>query len=245
MALRIVQLLAVLLVIGATIAVQLPAAWLGDWLQRSGKLRLVDPRGTVWSGSAMVAVSDGRRAFLLPGRVSWSTSLEDLGFGGIAVELRHPMVHDRLRVVLSAGEAQVDAGRANAPAAVLAVLGVPFNTLRPGGALVINWSRIRVERGAATGDVRVEWQDAQSALSHVAPLGDFSLDIRLRGQQGQIDLVTLRGPLLLEGTGSLHDGRLTFTGQASAEQQMLPALMGLIGVLGQRSGDRAALRLEI
>ena len=42
--------LAAVFAVALTTAVRAPAAWVGDWLQAQGRLRLIDARGTVWSG---------------------------------------------------------------------------------------------------------------------------------------------------------------------------------------------------
>jgi general secretion pathway protein N len=178
---------------------------------------------------------------LVPGRLTWRASLA--GFLGAKVELRHPATLAPVRVGIAPGRVQVEAGRAQTPAAVLCALGAPFNTVRPGGTLYVHWSALRLQQAAAHGDVRLEWRDAQSALSPVTPLGDFLVVVKLRGDAGEVVLRTLRGPLHMEGRGSLTQGRLEFDGQAFAEEPMRAALLGLIGVLGKRSGDRAHLRL--
>jgi general secretion pathway protein N len=186
-------------------------------------------------------VSDGRRALLVPGRLTWRAS--PAGFLGAKVEIRHPAALTPVHVRLEPGTVRVEAGRAQTPAAVLSALGAPFNTVRPGGTLHLEWSGLRFEHAAAHGQVRLEWRDAQSALSPVAPLGDFLVVVKLHGPAGDVALSTLRGPLHMEGRGSLHQGRFAFAGQAFAEEPMRAALLGLIGVLGKRSGDRAQLWL--
>lgn len=239
--LRVLQLLAALATIAAIVIVQAPAAWLADLVHAHSRLRLVDPQGTLWRGSAQLAVSDGRQALLMPGRLTWRASLA--GLFGMNVEIRHPAALEPVRVNVAPGMVRIDAGRAQTPAAVLSALGAPFNTVRPGGMLHVEWSGLRLTRTAAHGHLRLEWRDAQSALSPVAPLGDFLVMVNLRGEAGEISLTTLRGPLHMEGSGSLDRGRLAFAGQAFAEEPMRAALLGLIGVLGKRSGDRAQLRL--
>src|SRR5580765_6116177 len=66
--------LALLLVLtaAATIALRAPAAWLGDWMETHGKFRLLDARGTVWHGSALLGISNGRETTLIPGRIEWT-----------------------------------------------------------------------------------------------------------------------------------------------------------------------------
>jgi general secretion pathway protein N len=81
-------------------------------------------------------------------------------------------------------------------------------------------------------------------LSTVAPLGSYRLQIMGAGDTARVQLDTLRGPLRLQGSGSVRGGRVSFKGTASAEPEMRPALIGLIGVLGRRVGDEAVLALD-
>jgi general secretion pathway protein N len=136
------------------------------------------------------------------------------------------------------------AGQSELPAALLVVLGTPFNTVKPGGALGVNWTDIEIKDGALAGGLQIDWRDAQSALSSVAPLGSYRLQITGVGDTARMQLDTLRGPLRLQGSGTVKGGRVSFKGVASADPQMRPALIGLIGVLGRRVGDDAILSLE-
>jgi general secretion pathway protein N len=226
----------------ATVIVRAPAAWAGDWLQAHSRLRLLDARGTLWKGSALLGVSDGRRMAVLPGRVSWRIGLPSLAAGRISARLEHAFSAAPIALEAQAGRLAVKAGSAQLPAASLAALGAPFNTIRPGGALELRWTDLALSAGALDGSVQVDWHDAQSALSTVAPLGSYRVQI----SAGSVRLETVRGPLHLQGSGTLRGLRLSFRGVASAEPEMRPALNGLLGVLGPRSGsgDNVLLALE-
>ena len=75
-------------VVLATIAVRAPAAWLGDWLQAHTKVRLLDARGTIWQGSALLGVSNGRETTLLPGRLEWR--IERVDTTRVFARMSHP-----------------------------------------------------------------------------------------------------------------------------------------------------------
>jgi len=224
-----------------TTAVRAPAAWVGDWLQAQGRLRFVDPRGTVWSGSAMLGLSDGRQVMLIPGRVSWKIGLAAMASGRVSAEVSHPALAAPLAVSLASKSIALKAGQAELPAALLAALGVPFNTVRPGGTLGLRWTDVELHGGALAGNLQIDWSEAQSALSTVAPLGSYRLQVTGAGATARLQLDTLRGPLRLQGSGAVVGGRVSFKGVASADADMLPALIGLISVLGPRSGDQALL----
>jgi general secretion pathway protein N len=192
----------------------------------------------------MVGVSDGRRIMLAPGRVSWNVGLRALLAGRVTVEVSHAALAAPLAMSLAPNSVKVAGGRAELPAAVLTVVGAPFNTVRPGGSLVLSWSDVDIEAGGLSGSVQIEWRDAQSALSPVAPLGDYRLSIAGTGRAARIRLATLDGPLRLEGSGTLKGWRVSFRGLAAAEPGMQSALNGLIGVLGPRSGHNVLLAFE-
>jgi general secretion pathway protein N len=236
--------LAAVLTVALTAAVRAPAAWVGDWLQAQGRLRLVDARGTVWNGSAMLGLSDGRQVTLLPGRLSWKIGLAAIASGRVTAEVSHPALVAPLAVSLAAKSIALKAGQAELPAALLAALGAPFNTVRPGGALGLRWTDVELKGGALAGNLQIDWSEAQSALSTVAPLGSYRLQVTGAGDSARLQLDTLRGPLRLQGSGTVKGGRVSFKGTASADPEMRPALIGLIGVLGPRVGDQAILAIE-
>lgn len=235
---------AMVLSVVASAVVFAPAAWLAQYLEDHGALRLIDPQGTLWNGSAMVAFSNGRGAHLVPGRIQWDLEFWPLLAGRGVLHLRVPYFDAAISMRAEAGNLRITAGSAVAPAAVLAGLGMPFNTLRPGGQLRVQWSELQAAPGRLDGEIEIDWLRAQSALSQVAPLGDFRL--RIQGVEGKAHLLlsTLQGPLLLSGEGVVDDRRVRFEGVATAEQAMRPALNTLIGVLGPRDGDKVLLRVD-
>jgi general secretion pathway protein N len=225
-----------------TVAVRAPAAWLGDWLQEHGKLRLLDARGTVWHGSALLGISDGRETTLVPGRVEWT--VDSLRPTSIAARVSHPWLTMALAVSVDASGLRITKGSARLPAGVLAGAGAPFNTLRPGGVLELAWTDTQIRGTALTGELQVDWRDAQSALSTVVPLGTYRLRVRGSGGNPSLDLATLAGPLQMQGKGTLEGSRIRFNGIATAEPSMLGALNGLLGLLGMRSGDKVLLAIN-
>jgi len=222
-----------------------PAAWLGEVLHRRSALRLVHASGTVWNGSAMIAVSDGRLARLVPGRVSWNVEWGALPAGRVEVSVRHQALDGPVRIAFERRAAKVTAGEARLPAALLEVLGAPFNTIRPGGTLHLRWDTLSLDGGGLEGRLQADWDNARSSLWPVGPLGRFRLTAEANGGRGQARLVTLEGPLLLAGEASLDNGRIRFTGTADAQPEMRAGLNGLIGVLGRRTGERVALSWEL
>lgn len=219
-----------------------PAAWVGDWLEARSKIRLVDARGTIWQGSALLGMSDGRAITLVPGRIDWR--IEALTPTGVSAELSHPWLSTPLRVSLGADGLGFAKGGARLPAGVLASAGVPFNTLKPGGTLDISWTDGRLRGAALTGEMQIDWYQAKSALSTIVPLGSYRLRVRGSGEPPVLELQTLSGPLQMQGSGRIEGTRVRFNGTATAEAGMRSSLDGLLGVLGMRSGDMVLLVID-
>ena len=239
---RAVLPLLLVLTVLAVIAVRAPAAWIGDALATHTKARLVDPRGTVWSGSALLGITNGRETTLLPGRVEWR--LTGLRNGRVWVLVSHDWLAAPIQVGVSVKNLAFAAGAARLPAAALAAAGAPFNTLRPGGVLELRWTDTEVTARALLGELQVDWRDAQSALSPVVPLGTYRLRVAGTGGTPSLDLQTLTGPLQLRGKGTIEGSHVKFSGIATAEREMQPALNGLLGLLGMRSGDKVLLAID-
>jgi general secretion pathway protein N len=234
--------LVLVLTAALTVLIRAPAAWLGDWLEGHTRVRLIDPRGTVWHGSALVGFSNGRETTLLPGRVDWR--IERIAPGGIAASLTHAWLTGPLRMTLGRETVGFSKGSARLPAGVLASAGAPFNTLRPGGTLEASWTEGALSASRLTGEVQVDWRDAKSALSTVAPLGSYRLRITGKGDAPALELITLAGPLEMQGKGKIEGSRIRFNGTAGADPGMQPALNGLLGILGMRAGDKVLLAID-
>jgi len=235
--------LALLLLLTAltTVVARAPAAWVGDWLEARSRLRLLDARGTAWHGSALLGMSDGRATTLVPGRVEWRLEL----LPRISVQVSHPWLAQPVRVSFLEESIAFAAGSARLPAGVLASAGTPFNTLRPGGTLEVSWTRCELRSAAFTGHLQVDWRDATSALSPVAPLGTYRVTLSGSGNTpGELRLQTLRGYLHMQGAGKINGLQVRFRGTAAAEPGMQGALDGLLGMLGMRSGDKVLLAID-
>lgn len=225
-----------------TVVARAPAAWLGDWLESHGRFRLLDARGTVWHGSGLLGISDGRQITLIPGRIEWA--VDSWSPSRLAARVAHPWLASPLALSLARDGMQVARGNARLPAGVLAGTGTPFNTLRPGGLLEVAWTDGELRGGAFAGELQIDWRDAQSALSTVVPLGTYRLRLRGNGGTSTIDLATLAGPLQMQGKGTVEGTHIRFNGVATAEPAMQGALNGLLGLLGMRSGDKVLLAIS-
>ncbi|RJG03411.1 type II secretion system protein N [Noviherbaspirillum sedimenti] len=247
--------LAGIVTIALTMLVFLPASWMAFLLeqQTGGRLTLGDVQGTLWRGSAFLgAAPSGRDPVvpLLPGRFGWRLSpLVLIGKTKLTVE-NATVLSQPLTVEGSWRSWRVGSAALNLPAERLASLGAPLNTIQPAGTMRLSWSQLQLAREgqgiAVQGTMMLEMRDVSSRLSPVKPLGAYVLAFDWQGQQAQMTLKTVKGPMLLSGSGMLTNGRLRFSGVADAEAGQEERLGNLLNLLGQRrrEGNKNVIALE-
>jgi len=240
-----------------------PAQWLARPLATAtaGRLQLHEASGTVWRGDARLVLSGGagsRDALMLPGRVGWALGWGD---GALALTLTQPCCLSaplplrieaglsRLVVALPAGN-DAGAGIGQWPAAWLAGLGTPWNTLQPGGTLRLSSPGLRLEwvqgRARLEGAAVLDFADASSRLSTLPVLGSYRVAVQGAGAGGDVAtlrLSTLEGPLRLSGEGQWTGPRLRLRGEARADAGHEAVLRNLMNLLGRRDGERVLLSI--
>ncbi len=241
----------------ATVLWQAPAAWLAVAVERAsaGRVVLTETRGTAWTGSARLLFAGGagsRDVSALPGRVQWQLrpSLQGLsarlgadcctrapiGFqlaprwGGARFSVADPVPGLLQPTVV--------------PAALLAGLGAPWNTLQVEGQLHLQTRGLSVEwtqgRISVAGSAELTATGMSSQLSTLRPMGSYRLVLQ-GGSTVTLDLATIEGSLQLTGTGRWVGGRLRFEGVASAAPEREAALSNLLNIIGRRNGARSII----
>lgn len=257
----VMWLLAGLASVALTVLASVPAIWLAALveMQTGGRLTLGDAQGTLWCGSAFIgatAFADGASGGsdpvtpLLPGRFSWRLSPAAL-LGRVDAELENTAVLS-LPVRIAGGwhEWRISPSSASLPVERLAALGAPLNTIQPSGRMRLSWEPLRLARQdggiGLIGSMNLELSDIASRLSPVKPLGNYNLALGWRGQQASVKLETVKGPLLLSGSGVFDNGHFQLSGKAEAEAGQEESLANLLSLLGQRrrEGGRDVIALE-
>ena len=235
-----------------------PAAWLarGVATATGARLLLTDPRGTVWSGSALPVLTGGpgsREAAALPGRVGWTLSWRGLGF-----ELRARQaccINGEAVVQVKPGFGRMSATLRSAeggwiarwPAGWLAALGTPWNTLQLGGVLSLSTPGLTLEsvqgRWRMDGLAELDVVDASSRLSTLPQLGSYRLTVQGSGAASTLSLATLEGPLELSGEGQWAPTGVRFRGEARAAEGAQAALDNLLNIIGRRQGERSVISI--
>lgn len=220
-----------------------PATWLSAIVesQSAGRLTLADAQGSVWSGSAFIAgaASNNEPATaLLQGRFSWRISPMFL-LGQVDAELANPSaLPQTIHVTGSWSQWQISPAEILIGAERLSSLGAPMNTIQPSGQMRLSWQPLQLARQNGSiemhGTVNLVMDDIASRLSPVKPLGSYNLSVEWNGQQAQMLLKTIKGAMLLNGSGTLNNGRMQFSGTAQAATGQEERLANFLNLLGQR-----------
>lgn len=244
-----------LLTVALTAIVLWPAYGLTIALERltEGRLTLGDAEGTVWSGSGVIAGGPrpGEPVMpLLPGRFSWHVSPMAL-LGRVAVRLENPTaLASPLELTGNWAQWQVSPGALVLPADQLSGLGAPLNTVRPAGEVRASWGPLDLARAdgklGVDGTIVLDIQDLSSPLAPIKPLGAYRLTIRCAGLRRAVALETIRGPLLLKGSGGNAEGPWRFSGRAEAAPGHEKEMANFLNLLGEsrREGDKQVIALQ-
>jgi len=242
-----------------TLVLQAPAAWLVMFLRdaTSGKVTLLEARGTAWTGSARLQFSGGAGSSdrsILPDRINWSIRPAINGVGiRVGADCCTPQPLD-LQVVPGWGRValtvQDPAGAAPQrsvwPAVMLAGLGTPWNTVQIEGQLSLMTQGLSVEwnagRVSVAGRAELLATDVSSRLSTIKPMGSYRITL-VGGNTATLEVSTIEGSLQLAGTGRWVGSRLRFEGTASAAPEREAALSNLLNIIGRRTGPRAVISL--
>ncbi len=159
-----------------------PARWLATGLDAvsGGRVHLLNARGTVWTGSAQLMLrggADSHDAAVLPGLLHWRLRPQAWGLG---LQLQAGCCTPQaLQIALQPrwGGATLSLadGQSGWPAALLAGLGTPWNTVQPAGQLMLSSQGLRLAlvegRLQVSGTARLDVLDLSSRLSTLQPLG--------------------------------------------------------------------------
>lgn len=235
---------------GATVLAVLPATWVAEVIanRSAQRILLADASGTVWNGTATLALTaggDSQQATVLPGRLRWKLAFLPLLTGRAILDIAHDTaLASTVRITATPTSWNAGAGVLTMPASMLSGIGAPFNTLRPDGRMQVSWNPLA---GTLTG--QQGWQGTAtirldrfaSSLSPLRPLGSYVAQVRWQDQNGTLTLSTLKGPLTVQGSGTI--GRnARFEGTAEATPDTAAQLNGLLSLMGKREGPLTQLR---
>lgn len=218
----------------AVVAPRLPAA-------TGGQARPANAAGTIWNGSARLAITARGLALTLD-EVRWRFLPSRLlaGRAAFAVETRLGELRMQAEASRTPLAWRVDELRGGGDASALAGLLPLAAAWQPAGTLAFEAPALAWDGERATGSATAEWRDAALALSAARPLGTWRVQASAEGAAVKFSLATLKGPLRLAGNGSAPlAGRISFSGEARAEPGREKDLESLLALLGPRRADGA------
>ena len=237
-----------------TLGVWAPAHWLATAVSQASQAQvtLLNPRGTVWDGTAQLALTGGSGSsdtVALPGRVEWSIRpawgqlrLRVLATCCTPVPLQLEVQARGLR----AATLRLADHQSVWPSSLLVGLGTPWNTVQLQGKLQLQTTGLSLDLGPAgtalAGRMQLDATQVSSRLSTIKPMGSYRLSV-LGGSTPSLQLETLEGSLELSGAGQWVNSRLRFEGSATAQADRIEALSNLLNIIGRRNGAQSVIQL--
>ena len=201
---RTLKAAGLLLALACSYLAMLPATWLDALLQNVslGTLGMTATRGSLWrgEGSLQAVQPSGEAVTLAP--VNWDVALGEL----LSLQLHLVMRSAQdgatvLDVALKPGQIRIQSARLQLPATLLGVLSPTLRAADLSGQCLLQAKDVLLEKGRTSGTAQVAWQGAGSSLSRIRPLGSYQLLLSGQGNGLDFRLMTLAGPLSLDGSG--------------------------------------------
>lgn len=172
-----------------------------------GRLRLAAARGTLWAGTGQLEIRDERGRAGLAKPVAWHWLPAEVLRARLAYQVALDPGSRPFPVALHGSRIELADADIGLPAAALGQLVPKLATLGLSGDLALQVPRLSIGGSATRGSATVQWRNAGSGLSPVAPLGDYELRVSADGPTVRTTLTTLQGPLQLDGQGAWANGR--------------------------------------
>lgn len=225
-----------------TLLITAPASLLDSVVQYAtgGRLMLAHAQGTIWNGAATPALR-GRTANLITLEpMHWDVAVLPLFTGKMQLSLQwddfapgQTMAAPAMEAMLTFKQIELQHVLLLLPARILEELSPILKPAQFRGQFHIQSERLVLTKNNLHGSAVVDWQQASSALSSIAPLGNYRVTLNGAGERVNIGLSTPSGVLLLNGQGfwSAAHG-LEFHGTAQAAAGKHESLTELLHHLG-------------
>jgi general secretion pathway protein N len=213
-----------------------PAGMLDTTLNRlsEGRLRLAEARGTLWAGSGQIELRDLAGARGMAERCDWHLDSVSLWPAALNYSVAVASSGRTFPVSLSRSAIELSGAELAIPADVLGFLLPRLAPLGLAGYLDLKVATLSVGPALPVGEASMQWRDAGSALSPIAPLGSYEVSIAAGSAGIRMVLRTLDGPLQLDGDVSLVPGAAAqirmVARVAAAHRPQLAPLLALISV---------------
>ncbi len=169
-----------------------------------GRLRLAEAQGTLWSGTGHLEIRDASGLRGIGRNLVWRFQPQALLRGRLGFQFNVADSAKNFAASFSPYSAEIADADFVLPAAALGLAVPRVALIEPTGELLVHLPRLVVADKQISGKVLVRWQSAGSSLTPVSPLGDYELRVESESGGLEASLSTLKGPLHLEGKGSLR-----------------------------------------
>lgn len=222
---------------GLTLIATAPASLLGASLKAftRGVLDLRDTQGTVWRGAAIPVFHSGDGKLVPFEQVRWKVSPASIFLGRIDLDVGQgsSSQFSAARVEISRKGIELRHVSFALPAELLEAAHPLLQAMHPQGSLHITSEQLTLAGDTLQGSAAASWLSAGSTFSSVNPFGNYQLSLNASGTQVAIALVTISGPLLLDGQGTWSKAKgLTIEAHAKASKENQDALSELLHHLG-------------
>jgi len=220
-----------------TLLITAPASLLDRGVQymTDGRLLLANASGTVWQGGATPALRGRTGSFIALEPLHWDVAVLPLFTAEIKTRLQWDDLPpaSAMETIISFKQIELQHALLLLPAQVLEEISPMLKPAQFRGQLQIQSDRLILSKLGIEGTAVVDWQQASSALSSIAPLGNYRLTLNGVSETINIGLATTSGVLLLEGQGNWSAARgLEFHGKARAAEGKQDSLAELLSHLG-------------
>lgn len=215
-------------------------------LASDGKMRLVEAKGTLWSGSGLIEIHDQGRYTGVAKSMTWRLRKDAALRARFTYEVKFDLENPPFPVTLFWSRIELKNADISLPAAALGIGLAKLGPLGLTGDVNLHIDSLSLGRITTLGSATLQWLMAGSALAPISPLGNYELRLNANGATVQASLHTLQGPLQLDGQGSWSSGRQPVffaTAYTSPElQQRLAPFLRLIAV--ERDAGRFELQIK-
>lgn len=218
----------------AALILLLPASIMDYGFKRAtdGKLRLVENRGTLWSGGGQLELRDVNGLKGVAQGMSWRCSRWSALTLRLACNISLERSPNKFPITVSLFGIRIRNADIHLPAVILGT-GVPqLAPLGLGGEVIVHIDDAMLRRQTFDGRAIVQWKDARSKLTPVAPLGDYELTVDGRNGAPLAVLRTLKGPLQIDGKDAVaKDGSRIFAATMVVPQPLRAQLVPLLRLI--------------
>ena len=184
------------------LAVLAPATLVDAHLQRAsgGAVGLAQARGSLWSGAGRIELRDARGGLIAGRDATWRI----VGLAPLAARLELDFVLEgagrSIPIAISWGQIAVGGGSIELPVSMLGAAYPILGVLGLTGDLRVDIVRLVADRGRMSGAATARWMHAGSMHLGGQPFGEYTLNFEGDEAAGRAGLMTVRGPVALEGT---------------------------------------------